>query len=155
MYTKLWKFQQTHRVVLEKKDTYGLKRWEIGEIASKIGQLFYHYYLRTSETNYLHESFVFYQAILERRYFDEMGGLNQPSLVIKKLRYYARFIVVCLLLNRRDVIAGLLEGLKSLVSDYTSEFKPSDSAEWDVVLSEISTFLDVSFSSSIFPCLLY
>jgi hypothetical protein len=41
VYTKLWKFQQQHRLVLDSK--YGLKRWQIGEIASKIGQLYYHY----------------------------------------------------------------------------------------------------------------
>jgi len=28
-------------MVLDSK--YGLKRWQIGEIASKIGQLYYHY----------------------------------------------------------------------------------------------------------------
>lgn len=43
VYTKLWKFQQIQRPVLENKDRYGLKRHEIGEIASKIGQLYYHY----------------------------------------------------------------------------------------------------------------
>jgi hypothetical protein len=31
------------RAILEDKSHYGLKRWEIGEIASKIGQLYYHY----------------------------------------------------------------------------------------------------------------
>lgn len=41
VYTKLWKFQQQHRQILDTK--YGLKRWQIGEIASKIGQLYYHY----------------------------------------------------------------------------------------------------------------
>lgn len=41
VYTKLWKFQQQHRLILDTK--YGLKRWQIGEIASKIGQLYYHY----------------------------------------------------------------------------------------------------------------
>ena len=41
IYTKLWKFQQQHRAVLDTR--YGLKRWQIGEIASKIGQLYYHY----------------------------------------------------------------------------------------------------------------
>lgn len=66
IYARLWKFQQQHRfvrlsrcpiiirvffsnlffflsAVLEKKELYGLQRWEIGEIASKIGQLYYHY----------------------------------------------------------------------------------------------------------------
>ena len=41
IYTKLWKFQQQHRTILDAR--YGLKRWQIGEIASKIGQLYYHY----------------------------------------------------------------------------------------------------------------
>lgn len=73
VYTKLWKFQQQHRSVPNHnniknatKDSvsldtntsswhllladrqvldtrYGLKRWQIGEVASKIGQLYYHY----------------------------------------------------------------------------------------------------------------
>jgi hypothetical protein len=34
-------FCQLFRFVLE--NSYGLKRWEVGEIASKIGQLYYHY----------------------------------------------------------------------------------------------------------------
>lgn len=38
LYTKLWKFQQQYRSILEDKSKYGLKRCEIGEIASKIGQ---------------------------------------------------------------------------------------------------------------------
>jgi hypothetical protein len=60
------------RTTLENKEYYDLKRWEIGELASKIGQLYYHYYLRTSETNYLHESFVFYEAIRDRNYFKDV-----------------------------------------------------------------------------------
>ena len=52
---------------------YGLKRWQIGEIASKIGQLYYHYYLRTSETNYLNEAFSFYAAIRGRAYYRWVG----------------------------------------------------------------------------------
>lgn len=66
-----------------------------------------------------------------------------PSLVIKKLRYYARFIVVCLLLDRIAIVKKLMEELTTLVGEYTQAFKPTDSAEWNVVLSEISTFLEV------------
>ncbi|KAJ2505426.1 hypothetical protein H4217_009231, partial [Coemansia sp. RSA 1939] len=58
VFTKLWRFQNQHRLLLEKPEHYGLKRWEVGEIASKIGQLYYRYYLRTSETNYLQEAYV-------------------------------------------------------------------------------------------------
>merc|ERR1711959_101055 len=100
IYTKLWKYQQEKRAILENKEYYGLKRYEIGEIASKIGQLYYHYYLRTSEALYLQESFVFYDAIRSRLYFKDILEQRNASLVIKKLRYFARFVVVCLLLDR-------------------------------------------------------
>lgn len=70
VYTRLWKFQQQHRQLLDIK--YGLKRWQIGEIASKIGQLYYHYYLRTSDTNYLSEAYSFYAAIRARGYYTKM-----------------------------------------------------------------------------------
>lgn len=62
--------------------------------------------------------------------------------MVKKLRYYARFIVVCLLLNRNEMIKKLMDELTVLVEDYTRDFKPTDAGEWNVVLSEISTFLE-------------
>ncbi|KAF9341391.1 hypothetical protein BGZ91_008766 [Linnemannia elongata] len=138
IFSKLWKFQQQHRFVLE--NSYGLKRWEVGEIASKIGQLYYHYYLRTSETNYLQESYVFYDAIRERRYFHEISEMKNSALMIKKLRYYARFTVVCLLLNNREIITTLKEELASLVKEYIDIYRPPDAAEWQLVLQEVSTF---------------
>ncbi|CAJ0840281.1 10343_t:CDS:10 [Entrophospora sp. SA101] len=137
VYTK-----QQNRFVLENKDNYGLKRWEVGEIASKIGQLYYHYYLRTSETNYLHESYIFYEAIRERAYFKDILDVKNPALMIKKLRYYARFIVVCLLLNNREIVQKLMDELSGLVDDYIKNFKPVDSLEWQLVLQEIGTFLE-------------
>lgn len=65
--------------------------------------------------------------------------------MVKKLRYFARFIVVCLLLNRNDMIKILMESLLQLVEEYNTAFKPNDYAEWNVVLSEISTFLEVGY----------
>jgi hypothetical protein len=62
--------------------------------------------------------------------------------MIKKLRYYARFIVVCLLLNHYETIKQLMEELNLLVDEYTKIFKPSDAAEWNVVITEISNFLE-------------
>ncbi|CAD5114916.1 DgyrCDS3950 [Dimorphilus gyrociliatus] len=106
VYTKLWKFQQQNRHVLDVK--YSLKRWQIGEIASKIGQLYYHYYLRTSETNYLNESFSFYNAIRMRAYYSSANKEERPDLMVKKLRYYARFIVVCLLLKKMKLVRDLV-----------------------------------------------
>lgn len=39
--------------------------------------LFLHHSLRTSETNYLQESYVFYDAIRERRYFHEISEMKK------------------------------------------------------------------------------
>ncbi|CAO3624991.1 unnamed protein product [Cunninghamella echinulata] len=142
VYTKLWKFQQTHRPLLEDKNNYGLKRWEVGEIASKIGQLYYHYYLRTSETNYLNEAYVFYEAIHDRQYFKNILEVKNPALMIKKMRYYARFIVVCLLLNKDDNIRLLISELEMLIDEYTKTFKPPDAKEWQLVLQEITSFME-------------
>ena len=49
-----------------------MERWEVGDIASKIGQLYYNYYLRTSELRFLHEAYVFYEAIRSRAYFAQV-----------------------------------------------------------------------------------
>lgn len=50
--------------------------------------------------------------------------------------------MVCLLLNKSDMVKKLSDSLTTLVEEYNSAFKPSDYAEWKVVLSEISTFLE-------------
>ncbi|XP_031771892.1 protein SCAI isoform X1 [Apis florea] len=139
IYTKLWKFQQQHRTILDTK--YGLKRWQIGEIASKIGQLYYHYYLRTSETSYLHEAYSFYAAIRGRAYYSRAAKEDRSDLMVKKLRYYARFIVVCLLLNRMKLVRELVQELDAQIADYTSTYEPEDQLEWNLVLDEIKAFV--------------
>ncbi|KAJ1993696.1 hypothetical protein GGI25_001587 [Coemansia spiralis] len=141
VFTKLWKFQNHHRVLLEKPEHYGLKRWEVGEIASKIGQLYYRYYLRTSETNYLQESYVFYDAIRERNYFKGEQEVRNSALMIKKLRYYARFIVVCLQLGNTPMMLQLLDEVKSLIDVYSATFNPVDKMEWSLVVKEMALFM--------------
>ncbi|XP_076677467.1 protein SCAI isoform X3 [Andrena cerasifolii] len=120
---------------------YGLKRWQIGEIASKIGQLYYHYYLRTSETSYLHEAYSFYAAIRGRAYYSRAAKEDRSDLMVKKLRYYARFIVVCLLLNRMKLVRELVQELDAQIADYTSTYEPDDQLEWNLVLDEIKAFV--------------
>jgi hypothetical protein len=61
--------------------------------------------------------------------------------VVKKLRYYARYIVVCLLLNRRALVVELVDELQTLVDEYVRDFKPADAAAWRLVLQEINLFL--------------
>ncbi|XP_051952587.1 protein SCAI-like isoform X2 [Xyrauchen texanus] len=140
VYTKLWKFQQQHRQVLDNR--YGLKRWQIGEVASKIGQLYYHYYLRTSETSYLNEAFSFYSAIRQRSYYHQVNKEDRPELVVKKLRYYARFIVVCLLLNKMELVKVLVKELSEEIEEYTQRFNTEDQLEWNLVLQEVAAFVE-------------
>eukprot|EP00250_Pteridium_aquilinum_P017156 c23479_g1_i1 orf=531-2396(+) len=136
VYTKLWKFQQENRQALVDA---GLKRWEIGEIASRIGQLYYNYYMRTSDAAFLSESYIFYEAIMSREYFKDVG--KDVTLANKQLRFYARFIVVCLLLNRREMAIQLTWQLRTLVDDYRRTFQGNDSKEWKGAIQDITRFM--------------
>eukprot|EP00049_Salpingoeca_infusionum_P026222 m.24524 g.24524 ORF g.24524 m.24524 type:complete len:561 (+) comp8604_c0_seq1:62-1744(+) len=67
-YTKLW------QLVKKKKDELALSGrvtpQVLGNIASKIGQLYYHYYLRNGDVLYLEQAVNFYQTIARHKYFD-------------------------------------------------------------------------------------
>ncbi|KAF9800681.1 hypothetical protein SFRURICE_015335 [Spodoptera frugiperda] len=141
VYTKLWKFQQQHRGILDSK--YGLKRWQIGEIASKIGQLYYHFYLRTSDTAYLSEAFSFYFAIRGRSYYTQASKEDKCELMVKKLRYYARFIVASLLLKKMKLVRDLLNELDKQISEYGITYEPDDQNEWRIVADEVRSFIKV------------
>lgn len=65
--------------------------------------------LRTSDTAYLLESSSFFTAIRERKYFAHMSKEDVPEQAVKKLRYYARFIIVCLLLKRLGIARELIK----------------------------------------------
>jgi hypothetical protein len=53
-YNDLGKFQQEQRSILTAHA--GLRRHQIGEVASRLGQLYYLYYLRKGDTSYLEEA---------------------------------------------------------------------------------------------------
>uniref|UniRef100_A0A2K6D8F9 Suppressor of cancer cell invasion n=1 Tax=Macaca nemestrina TaxID=9545 RepID=A0A2K6D8F9_MACNE len=98
--------------------------------------------LRTSETSYLNEAFSFYSAIRQRSYYSQVNKEDRPELVVKKLRYYARFIVVCLLLNKMDVVKDLVKELSDEIEDYTHRFNTEDQVEWNLVLQEVAAFIE-------------
>uniref|UniRef100_A0A7C9ASF5 Protein SCAI n=1 Tax=Opuntia streptacantha TaxID=393608 RepID=A0A7C9ASF5_OPUST len=137
VYTELWKFQQENR---QKLVEAGLKRWEIGEIASRIAQLYFGQYMRTSEANYLAESYVFYEAILTREYFKE-GMFQDLNVAHKQLRFLARFITVCLLFNRREMVHQLVNHLRMLLDECKRAFQEANFREWKLVVQEIVKFL--------------
>ncbi|XP_074567996.1 uncharacterized protein LOC141824587 isoform X2 [Curcuma longa] len=127
-YTRLWHFQQQRRRELV---AGGLQRWEIGDVASRIGQLYYGQYQRTSEVRFLFEAYVFYEAIVSRGYFEAARvPATAPDLRLryKELRFLVRFLIVALLLNRNDEAMN---------------FK-----EWKQVAQEISRFSKADASSS-------
>ncbi|KAA0044716.1 protein SCAI [Cucumis melo var. makuwa] len=145
-YMRLWKYQQEFRAKLVES---GLNRWEIGEIASRIGQLYFGHYMRTSEARFLIEAYVFYEAILNRSYFE--GSKNSRKDLgarFKELRFYARFLLVSLLLNRTDTVQVLAERLKALVDDSKATFRATDFKEWRLVVQEIFCFMNVATAST-------
>lgn len=80
--------------------------------------------LRTSETNYLNEAYQFYAAIRGRAYYSRAIKEDRPDLMVKKLRYYARFIVVCLLLKKMKLVRELIVELDKQVQEYTTTWVP-------------------------------
>lgn len=120
-YMRLWKYQQENRQKLVES---GLRRWEIGEIASRIGQLYFGQYMRTSEARFLLESYIFYEAIFNRGYFRQEGGDSRDRGVrFKELRFYARFLLVSLVLNRAEMVKVLVERFSALVEDSLANLK--------------------------------
>ncbi|XP_022639423.1 protein SCAI isoform X2 [Vigna radiata var. radiata] len=148
-YTRLWKYQQENRSKLVE---CGLKRWEIGEIASRIGQLYFGQYTRTSECRFLVEAYVFYEAILSRRYF-QGSEPNAKDLGVrsKELRFYARFLLVSVILNRTEMVNHLVERFGALVDDCKSTFRETNFKEWKQVVQEINRFTKVDKGFNLRP----
>ncbi|KAL0350101.1 UNVERIFIED_CONTAM: protein SCAI [Sesamum radiatum] len=134
-YMRLWKYQQENRAKLMES---GLQRWEIGEIASRIGQLYFNQYLRTSEARFLLEAYIFYEAIFHRKYFE--GSAKDRGVRFKELRFYARFLMVSLILNRTEMVKLLVEKFKEVVDDSKVNFRETNFKEWKLVVQEIVRF---------------
>ncbi|KAK4264946.1 hypothetical protein QN277_026059 [Acacia crassicarpa] len=148
-YTRLWKYQQENRSKLVE---CGLKRWEIGEIASRIGQLYFGQYMRTSECRYLVEAYVFYEAILNRRYFEgSEGSPKDPGIRFKELRFYARFLLVSVILNRTEMVKHLMDRFMALLDDCKSNFRETNLKEWRQVVQEIVRFTKAENGFAIRP----
>ncbi|PWA67613.1 hypothetical protein CTI12_AA316830 [Artemisia annua] len=151
VYTQLWKFQQENRNKLMEG---GLKRWEIGDIASRIGQLYFGQYMRTSQAKYLSEAYIFYEAVLTREYFKD-GLSHDINLANKQLRFLARFLTVCLVFNRREMVHQLVNQLKMLVAECKRTFPETDFKEWKRVIRDVTKFLKVDTAFMNFTPLRY
>ena len=66
----------------------------------------------------------------------------RPDLMVKKLRFYARFIVVCLLLKKNKQVRDLIKELSKQIDDYVKIYDPEDQLEWQLVKNEINDFIE-------------
>lgn len=62
--------------------------------------------------------------------------------MVKKLRYLARFVVVCLLLKKSRQVRELIAELSKQIDDYVKTYDPEDQLEWQLVKNEINDFID-------------
>ena len=62
--------------------------------------------------------------------------------MVKKLRYYARFIVVCLLLKKSSQVKELIKDLGKNIDEYIKIYDPEDQLEWQLVRNEINDFIE-------------
>jgi hypothetical protein len=142
-FAKLWRFQQRHRAALTDA---GLRRWEIGEIASRVGQLYYAFYLRTGEGWYLSESHAFFDAAAKRDYFAECR--QTPALSQKRLRHRARHVATCLLLDKLGEAREVVEAWRRDVDDYAADHRPADAAEWRALTDAAAAFVEADASGN-------
>ena len=61
--------------------------------------------------------------------------------MVKKLRYLARFIVVCLLLKKSNQVKELIKDLSKNIDEYIKIYDPEDQLEWQLVKNEINDFI--------------
>jgi hypothetical protein len=62
--------------------------------------------------------------------------------MVKKLRYYARYIVVCLLLKKTKQVRDLIKELSKQIEEYVRIYDPEDQLEWQMVKNEINDFIE-------------
>ncbi len=102
--------------------------------------MYYQYYLRTAERSYLAESSVFYDAVQQRKYFQELTSSASIDDWRRLLRYYARFIMVCLLQQHFDKVSSVSLDLHKWVQHYVSHLAPPDAQDWLAVVRELRVF---------------
>ena len=123
---ELWKLQYNSRGVLT--SSYGIKRWEIGEIAANLGQLYFYAYQRKAELESLKNAYNFYSILRERSYLDLPTELlsHHTTFVIKKMRVASRCCIVCLLTDNWDVFSECISELETLLQSL-QKVSPSNS----------------------------
>ncbi|OAY73070.1 hypothetical protein ACMD2_16427 [Ananas comosus] len=88
----------------------GMRRWE---------------YRRTSDSSYLAEAFVFYEAVLDREYLRDApsAAASEVALAHKQLRLLVRFLNVSLVLGCREMVLRLASLLRIILEEHRRSFQ--------------------------------
>ena len=62
--------------------------------------------------------------------------------MVKKLRFFARFVVVCLLLKKMKLVRELVRELSIQIEELQSVAFECEDVEWSMVLREIQGFIE-------------
>jgi len=136
VFSALWRYQHEHRAALTEA---GLQRWEVGDIACKLGQLYYSCYLHTAQTRYLLDAVELFGAIQARGYF---AGLEPDAFLAgKKLRFYGRYVVAALMAGRPGAAMGLADEMAAALK--SGHLAPEVRDAWQATLEEIRRFVQV------------
>lgn len=134
VFSALWRYQREHRASLTEA---GLRRWEVGDIACKLGQLYYSYYLHTAETRYLLDAAELFAAVQERGYFT---GLERDAFLAgKKLRFYGRYVVAALMAGRPGAAVNLADEMEAALQG--GRLAPEVRGAWQATLNEVRSFM--------------
>ena len=136
VFSALWRYQHEHRAALTEA---GLQRWEVGDIACKLGQLYYSCYLHTAQTRYLLDAVELFGAVQARGYF---AGLEPDAFLAgKKLRFYGRYVVAALMAGRPGAAVSLVDEMAAALE--SGRLAPEVRDAWQATLGEVRRFVQV------------
>ncbi|KAK2958403.1 putative Protein SCAI [Blattamonas nauphoetae] len=140
----VWNFQYLHRNEMDMNDDCRVRKIERADLATKIGQLLYQYYLRTSNSRYLLDSCGVYSVIEQRDYFGDVPMyVKSPVEIEKKFRFHFRYLVAAFLLDDLDTVSRNLTNISQLLAvaepDLQNTFK-----QWKQAELEVHEFLRVA-----------
>lgn len=88
---------------------------------------------------------MFYEAILKRDYFNSARSSSSSrkdlNVRFKELRFYARFLLVSLILCRFDMVKVIMDRFQDSLHDSKSTFPDTEFKEWKLVAQEIGRFV--------------
>ncbi|KAA6323807.1 MAG: hypothetical protein EZS28_054268, partial [Streblomastix strix] len=132
-----------------------VQRAEIGDIASKIGQLFTQFAVRTMDSRFLLDTRSFFEAIIQRRYFAEVlpapatssnknyniiSNINN-EIMNKNLRLHLRHIINSFYLKDLTAFRKIEQELIIYLKLAEDVLRPEQMQGWENQISKFLSFL--------------